>query len=207
MGFLKKFWREICLILLVCGLYGLFVLWTGCSEEDVYARSFIFIGMGADIVAFFLVLRSLWRKKWRKKAAESFGRLFERIRRFMTKIAERLSLGTKQNDVLRGRMTFTFDKIERDESELQKRAKPPKWKQLEDDRSRMRYLYRGMIKGRLKRGELIYSDETPSEIERKKEKTPAEQELFDMYIACRYDERKHIDEAQIQNLKRELEIK
>lgn len=207
MGFFKKFWREICLVLLVSGLYGLYIAFMNCSDEDVYLRSVIFIGMGADLVAFFLVLRDLWKKKWRKKASERFHKLFDRIRRFMTGIAEKLSLATKNDDILRGRMTFTFDKVEHDEAEQIKRARPPKWKQLEDDRSRMRYLYRGMIKGRLKRGELIYSDETPSEIERKNEKTPAEQELFDMYIACRYDERKHIDEAQIQNLKRELEIK
>jgi hypothetical protein len=75
----------------------------------------------------------------------------------------------------------------------------------------MRYLYRGVVSGKLKRGALIYSFDTPTDVEEKLtvrgDQTEAERELLQMYINLRYDERRDPDEEQIKRLKKELDVK
>ena len=207
MNFIKRFWREVCLCVLGLLLYQFLYLWTHFRPENIYLESLLFIGMAADIVGIFLMVRELWRKKWSKMLSDSFGKIFDRLRKLMAKLADKITIASKDDSVLRGKTTFSFDKIESISREKTVKTKPPKWRQLKEDREKMRYLYRGMITARLRRGELIYSDETPSEIEGRGKLTADERELFDMYVEARYDERKAVDGEKVKNLKEKLEIK
>ena len=208
MVFLKKYRFEALLLALILGLYGLFYLWINFRPDNYYLESFLFLGMAADLVGIFLTIRALWRKKWRKRVADRFRKVFERVRRLIAKVAEKIYDNSKDDDVLRrGKTTFIFDEREKRTVVSEKKARPPKWKQLQEDRARMRYLYRGMITALLKKGERIYSNETPSEIDEREERSPAEKELFQMYVDLRYDERKAVDAEKVKRLKEELEIK
>lgn len=208
MAKLKKYRFEACLVLLIGGIIGLFYLWINFRPQNYYLESLLFLGMIADFVGVFFTLRALWRTKWRKKVSDSFRKIFERVRKLIAKVAEKIYDNSKDDGVLRrGKTTYIFEEREKRTNVSEKRRRPPKWRQLEEDRERMRYLYRGMITSRIKKGERIYSNETPSEIEEREERSPAEKELFQMYVDIRYDERKSVDEEKVKWLKDELEIK
>ena len=209
MKIIKRFWREVLLAVDGMGFFGLMYLWTVARPDNMYLRAFMLIAIVIAVILAVWLLRSLWRAKWRASTAKAMQKIFGRIQRFFERFADRIGFGRKGKSVLSGKTTVIFDRkydeaISKDTSYVRK---PPKWKQLETDRDRMRYLYRKMIVGKIKKGAKIYSADTPSEAELKAEKTPAEKELFDMYISCRYDERKSPQASQVQELKRELEIK
>ena len=209
MKLLKKIWRELLLVADVIGFFALMYLWVIARPEDMYLRSLMFIAIIATAALGAWLIRLLWIAKWRASTAKAMQKVFGRIQSFFERFADRLGWGRKGKSILAGKTTVIFDrKFENGEAQATAYVtKPPKWKQLESDRDRMRYLYRKMIGGKIKRGVRIYSADTPSEVELKTEKTQAEQELFDIYISCRYDERKSPKASEIQELKRELEIK
>jgi hypothetical protein len=209
MKFIKKIWREALLLADVAAFLALMYLWSVSRPENMYLRAFMLIGIAATIVFAVLLLRSLWRAKWRAATAKAMQRVFGRIQKFFEKFADRLGWGRKGKSVLSGKTTVIFDR-RYDDAATENRSyttRPPKWKQLDNDRDRMRYLYRKMVSGKIKKGARIYSADTPSEAEQKIEKTPSEKQLFDLYISCRYDERKSPKASDVQELKRELEIK
>lgn len=69
-----------------------------------------------------------------------------------------------------------------------KRAKRPRWKDLKNNRERIRFIYRRYIEDRLKKGAKIENSETPDEIrnilENKEVNVPAV--LFSSYYIARY---------------------
>lgn len=209
MKLIKKFWREALLTLDGAGFFALMYFWTVSRPENMYLRALVLIAIAATLIFAVWLLRSLWRAKWRSATARAMQKVFGRIQRFFERFADRLVFSRKGKRVLSCKTTVIFDrKYERDVTSGEAHVmKPPKWKQLQSDRDRMRYLYRKMIGGKIKKGARIYSADTPSEIDKKTEKTPAEQELFDLYISCRYDERKSPQASDVQELKRELDIK
>ena len=208
MNFIKKIWRETLLCALLGGVIYLMYYWTVARPEDRFVQSYMLIAIVGGIVGIVLLIKSLWRDKWKKKATEGMQKFFSRFQKFFEKFADKLGFKRTKKRVLSGKTTVIFNKSDTGDRDSSKQAaKPPKWKQLQTDRARMRYLYRQMISGKIKRGERIHAFETPSEISSETQKSPAEEELFNMYIGNRYDERKHPSDEEIQRLKKELEIK
>ena len=208
MGLIKKIWREVLLILLL-GESGYLIYYWGVSRpENRTVQGLVLIAIAAGIVGSVFLIKSLWRDKWKSKTVEKMQKLFGKVQNFFEKFVDKLGIKRKKKSVLSGKTRIIYDRTSPMEKEQAKQsAKPPKWKQLQSDRARMRYLYRQMINEKIKRGELIYSTETPAEISQKKENSATEDELFSMYISYRYDERIAPPEKEVVDLKKSLEIK
>jgi len=86
-------------------------------------------------------------------------------------------------------------------------AKIPRWKQTEDDRARLRILYRYMITHKAKKGMTFRYGLTPLELKQRSEHTEEELLLFDLYIENRYDERSIPPTLKINSLKASFEKK
>ena len=169
------------------------------------------ITTAAALLSLYLSLRALWREKLRRPAAMGLQWVFSKLSDFSAfldsklfdKLRRLFSLPPKAEKVLRGKTTVNFDFSFLDKKD--KRAyRPPKWKNMEDGRSRMRFLYRRMITERLKRLEARPWN-TPCELKSKEENTEAQNELYDLYISARYDERKEIGFYAMEELKKRLD--
>lgn len=202
-------WRETLLLLNLSGLVTLVYYFTYARPDETYLQAFMIIGAVAFAALSMVLIRLLWKKKWKNATTERLQRVFGRLQRLIERISTKfgLSQSTKKS-VLSGKTRIIFEKgSERETVRSSAEAKQPKWGRLRDDRAKMRYLYRGMISEKIRRGESVYRFETPSELALRKENSASEQELFDMYISCRYDERIAADGERVAELKKELGIK
>ncbi|MBQ8408383.1 MAG: hypothetical protein IJY39_05905 [Clostridia bacterium] len=153
MKFIKNYWREILLFILAATAATLVYYWTVDRPTDTLTQSFMLIGIAVCIAGAVWLVRSLWRDKWRQAATRGMQRLFSKMQRFFERFAERLGFKRSNKSVLGGKTMVIFDRVTGREEEIAaKTAKPPKWKHLQSERERMRYLYRQMIAGKLKKG-------------------------------------------------------
>ena len=209
LNYFKENWRNLAFLTDTVAFVLQMYLFIEKRPENRMLQSVLLIVIIAEGVVSWLLFRSLWRRKWRARATARMQRLFAGLQKFIERIVDKTGLQRKKskNSILEGKTTIRFDKGGRDrEYERVRAEKQPKWKHLSDNRGRMRFLYRGMIISKIRKGAQIYSSETPSEIERNQEKTPREQQLFDMYIRCRYDERQFPDPTELQRIKEDLNI-
>ena len=203
----KESWREIALTTLVATLALQSYQFTMDRPENRFVQSAMILAIAANAVGVWWLTRELWRRKWRDATTVRMQKIFARLQGLLEKVSDKIGFKKSKNSILQGKTTIKFDKGYGERAETKSYSpKPPKWKHMADNRSRMRYLYRGMITKKIRGGSKIYSYNTPSEIERCQEKTACEQELFDMYIGMRYDERKSPDPTDIVRLKQELDI-
>ena len=208
MKLIKEYWREALLTVLLMGAVSLVYYWTVDRPDGVYEQSFMLLGVIGCLVGSFYLVKSLWRDKWRKVATRSLQRVFARLQRFFERFADRIGIKRVNKSVLGGKTTVILHRTEEREAVSAGRsAKPPKWKHLANERERMRYIYRQMISGKLKRGARIFACDTPCEIMEKQENTSSEEALLEIYVEHRYDERSQPDGEEIERLKKELEIK
>lgn len=206
-NYFKENWRELSLLTLTVSFVMQMYLFAEKRPEGSFLQSLALISIIAHAVLICLLFRVLWRGKWSRRAAERMQRVFARLQKFIEKFADKVGFKKSKNSVLAGKTTIKFNKSYGEHvSERQSVKRQPKWKQMADDRGRMRYLYRNMITGKIRNGATIYSFATPSEIDREQKNTPEEQELFDIYIRCRYDDRISPDREQIKKLKDDLNI-
>ena len=208
-SFFIEDWREIALLLSISGFVTLTYYFTYARPEETYLQALMIIGAVAVAALSIALIRMLWRKKWKNAAAEGLQRVFGRLQRLIEKISDKFGFSQRtKKSVLSGKTKIIFEKDRgRETIRPTYEAKPPKWGRLRDDRTKMRYLYRGMISERIRKGESVYRFETPSELSTRQKNSAAEQELFQMYISCRYDERVAADGERIAELKKELGIK
>lgn len=205
---MKKFfdlWREIACVFLLTLFVHLLSVWAKEPPETSVGRvSFVLLGF-SDMLAFYLLMRQLWRKKWSAAFAKVGEKLFKSVSRFLVRVFERISkklgIGVRgSKNLLVGKTQISFDeKIF--ERQREHRKKPPKWKQLENDRERLGYLYGNMVSHKIKNGYRIHAYDTPSEIKENNAEGDFENELFELYIDTRYDERAEIDDGKIEMLK------
>lgn len=143
----------------------------------------------------------VWRlsKKWRHRAAEKVRalsrRLMRRISERVMQLLERIQRlrGRDGSDLLGGRTRVEFDLYgDRDRRKKRRRVS---WKQLESERERLRWLYAGMVETKLKHGVVILPAETPCHIAARKETSPEQQELIELYNMYRYDTREEPPEG------------
>jgi hypothetical protein len=107
--------------------------------------------------------------------------------------------------VLEGKTKIIFESGAERESKREKaECKPPRWSKLRNNRDRVRYLYREMATEKIRRGERVYCFDTPSELLEKEEKGSVEERLIDLYVTCRYDERKDPEAKTVADIKRDI---
>ncbi len=208
-SFFVENWRENALLLSIAGFVTLTYYFTYARPDETYLQALMIIGAVAFAVLSIVLIRLLWKKKWKNATAERLQRVFGRLQRLIERVSTKFGFSQRtKKSVLSGKTRIIFEKgSERETLRSSAEEKTPKWGRLRDDRAKMRYLYRGMIIEKIRRGESVYRFETPSELSSRQKNSAAEQELFEMYISCRYDERSVADRERVAELKKELGIK
>ena len=180
--------------------------WVGNQPKDPW----VLFGLNACLllsgILFLVTLVRLWRLKWKQALKDGLRKLLTGLASLFIAIAEKWNESQNQADRLGGTTSVFFDLTLKEKAE-KKSQKPPKWKHLQTDRERVRFLYRAMMTERVKKGALVYSNETPIELKQKQENQPHEDELFNLYIACRYDERQQPPEEAVEQLKEQFHVK
>ena len=205
--FLKGQWRDLLLLTLTVSFVLQMYLFAEKRPENSLLQGLALISIIAHAVGMILLFRALWRRKWSRAMAMRMQKIFGRLQRVLEKFADKIGVKKSKNSILEGRTTVRFDKsiVERN-VEKPAAVRPPKWKQMKDERGRMRYLYRGMMTAKIRNGESVYCFETPDELSRTHGKTESERALFEMYIRCRYDDRAVPDGKDVVRLKDEFNI-
>lgn len=206
--FILNFWREICFYSCIVGFVTVAYYFTFERPENIFAVSFMILGMLAFAAGAYIFFRLLWKKKWRDSTVIRIQKVFDRIQRWVERVSTKLGLNNREKkSVLEGKTKIIFEKsVSRETKKHTNEVRPPKWSRLQSNRDRVRYLYRGMTTEKIRHGERIYCFDTPSELLAKQEKGSDEEKLIEVYVSCRYDERKEPDAKKVSELKRKLDI-
>lgn len=204
--FVKKHWESFTLFITVLFFVALLGYWMGHYKTLSYlVQGVLALVCLADV----LVIRKLYKrlkKKWKEALTKRAKKLFARASMLLMKLMEKfdgvLRLFRRNRTVMGGKTTYSFDF-----STPEKKKKPPKapkWKQMETNRQKLGYLYYHLITRRLKEGMPAKSADTPLELQRRRENAPPEEQLFDLYVSTRYDERAKLSESELDELKKTL---
>lgn len=159
----------------------------------------------ADGLVIWRLYRKL-KKKWSEALAERAKKLFARASMLLMKLLEKFDgvarLFRRNRTTMGGTTSYAFDFSTPEKKK--KAPKPPKWKQMETARQKLGYLYYHLITRRLKEGMPAKSADTPLELQRRRENLPPEEQLFDLYVSTRYDERAELSEEELDELKKTL---
>ncbi len=206
MKLISKYWREgVCVILV--SLFAQFAVWLVDKKADSSFERFILVALVfADFFALLFILRELWRKKWKKALVKATRALMVKTSRFVIRLLEKWNIGKgKSKGVLSASTVITFDGVSFEREN--KKARRRKWKHMQNTRERLGFLYKFMINERIKKGMRATSHDTPREISEMGENSAIEQELFELYINTRYDERIQPEEQTVQRIKNSLGVK
>ena len=203
---IKKYgWEILCLssllVILSIGFY-----WAGNQPTDPWVLFGLNAGLLLSAALLVISFIRLWKTKWKQALKEGIRKLLVGLATLFIVIAEKWNESQNPKDRLGGTTSVSFDFSHLEKSE-KKAQKPPKWKHLQTDRERVRFLYRAMMTERIKKGKLVYSNETPVELKQKQENEAHEEELFELYISCRYDERLEPSPQNVEALKEQFHIK
>ena len=195
----------ISLVLFGCATATLAV-WNKVKPSNHYIQLAFAIVLLLFVIPLYLVMRSNWRQRYRKPFIIGLRKAIVGASRFLIKIAGRFSFFHRGN-VISGRTTvhYDFSVFRKDERRRRKTLdRQPRWKDMENSRERLGFLYYRVITDRIKHGEVITSHETPLEISKRPTENEAMDELFRMYNEVRYDERNKPDEETVCNLREKL---
>jgi len=202
MSAFQKYRYECLAGMLTVVLFIAAFYFTATNADAQAVRSALLVFVIADGIGLYFTLCKLWRTKWKKafitSVQKAIAKLIKRIAPFLEKFSK-----DKKTTVLKGKTTISFDfsLFEQDKS---KSKKITKWKNLRNDRERLGHLYKSMIEFNIKHGLLVYSSDTPSEIEGKKENENFETQIFDLYIKNRYKAVVETDSEMLNILRKEL---
>jgi len=195
---IRDFRNEILLVLL-CSL--LLVIWLINLPMKI-ERPLRVLCTVADGLGIIFVLRKLYREKWRKLIVQGMQKVFSAVAKGFLRWIESWNLSQKKN-IITGETKIQFLKKEKD-AVSKKGKKNLRWKHLQSEREKLRYLYRQIVSSRIKHGARIYASHTPKEIEHLTENTDVESKVFDSYILYRYDERKEPLEEDVLWMKQQM---
>ncbi len=204
--FFIRFRLEIISFLLFCGATATLAVWTNVKPSNHYAQLGFAILLASFVLPLYFVMRKNWRDRYRAPFIIGLRKAIIGASRFLIKIAGRFSFFHRGN-VISGRTTvhYDFSAFRKDTRRARKKAeKPPRWKDMENPRQKLGFLYYRVITDRIKHGETVTSHETPLELSERFNENETENELFKMYISTRYDERKELDENEVLELRDRL---
>lgn len=213
MKILRELWREFSCIFLSSAFVCFLFLWFTAPPQSKVGLFWFFVASALDLLFLWLLLRQLWRKKWKRALTQIERALFAKATKFVMRLleyfSEKRSLGSPQKrTLLSGTTSVTFDRdFFAPQTKNKNKNKSVKWKQLKTDRERLRFLYRHMIKARMKSGMRVHANDTPLELQNRQSNRAGEEELFRLYIDVRYDDRTNPSPQAIQKLKQDFEIR
>lgn len=195
----------IALLLFGCATATLAV-WSSVKPQNHYAQLGFAIVLLLFVVPFYIVLRKSWREKYRAPVIIGLRKAIVGASRLLIKIVGRFGIFHRGN-VISGRTTVHYDlsAFRKDTRRRRKTIeKPLRWKDMESPREKLGFLYYKRMTEHIKHGEIITSHETPLELSERFNENEAENELFDMYISVRYDERIEPNESEVNELREKL---
>ena len=204
-----EYWREIgCLFAGTLFAYFL-LLWSNRPPKTNNERFLLSAGAVVSFLVLLVLLRQLWRRKWKYAFAQATQQLWARAATLFSGVFEHFAKkwnlgGAGKQTTLFGKTTVHFD-FGTAEKAVKKAAKLPKWKQLQNDRERLGFLYRRMITEKIKAGTRVYASDTPSEVRVRSVNSEPENALFDCYTHIRYDERAVPSAQKILSMKNSLD--
>lgn len=203
MKYLREYWREAVCVLLFSGLGGCISLLINGGKAVKIIAAVLAV---ADAVALVLMVRVLWRTKWKKALVSGLQRAFEVLSRFFIKVSDAVMrrLGMYRKNTLYGNAKITYYTGSASGTKKAVR-KTVKWKQLDSARERLGFLYRYMIGKRISEGARARASDTPCELKQSISNSVEQDELFELYIGARYDERYEVTDAQVDSLKTRLD--
>ncbi len=196
-------WSKVWNYRLEAALGALIALLIGCRFSDWLSGPLRHIRDPLTLVFVVLivvVLHRLYRKKWRKWVVAGVQKLFASGTRRLLRFMERWSSALKKKTVIHGGTQVIFHQAN-GSAKAKTHKRHPRWKHLQSERARMRYLYRHMITERIRHGAHIRPTDTPAEIEHAGENSEADRVVFELYNRYRYDERKEIDKSMVESIK------
>lgn len=195
---------EISAFLLTVGFFTMLIYSANKPPETSLSRSILIVAQIVDVVLLFWVFRKLWRTKWKRQLTTAAQKILSKIaKKLMEFLEKRAMLRGRGGKILSGKTIVSFN-FSQTESQLYKKVKSPKWKNLKNDKERLGYLYRNLVELKIKHGLLVYSSDTPREVKNKKDNEVFENEIFDLYIENRYKKDIETDTVILNDLKNEL---
>lgn len=192
----NKYKYELLLLILFISFLFLITL----SSSDPLVDLIFKLALIGDVVAFFYTLLALWRNKWRSAVAKVAQKAFVKVASAFMRVLEAVGAKRKNRNILSGETQVTFS-VERAEKQKRSAGRSRKWKHMESERDKMRYLYRYRASDRIKRGDRIYASDTPSELREREDVTERDEALLSLYVTYRYDDRREPSKREITELK------
>ncbi len=198
-AFLLTYWGTA--ILALCTADAAIFYW----YAGIYMRHRILFPVFLALACVFAVISYklfsyIWRSKWRERVSAIARKMYAKYGAKLFAALEKWGFGS--NSELGGRSSVVFN-FGREKNENRKK-RPPKWKNLRNEKQRLGYLYRAVVTKRIKNGERILASETPAVIRNRIDADGAEGEVMNMYCDMRYSTRIP-DGEDIDRLKREIE--
>ena len=207
MKIIRRFWQEI-LLCLLAALFPPFIFKLEKATTRLASNVYVLF-IVLDIFLILIILHRLWKQKWKKALIKSAQNVFTKVAKFLMKVFEKFFdfwqvKFKNDSNILSGKTSVSFE-LTPHENFKRSSKKKYKWKQMKSDRERLGHLYRHMISSQIKCGKSAYSFDTPAEIKARNSSVNIENELFDIYISTRYDERVALNTEQIFDLKNRYE--
>ena len=188
-------------ILALCASDAVIFYWYAGVYMRDRIRFPIFLALACVFaVASYKLFIFLWRNKWRDRVSAAARKLYAKYGVRLFRALEKWGFGSGSE--LGGKSSIVFN-FGREKAESRKK-RPPKWKNLRNEKQRLGYLYRAIITKHIKNGERILASETPAVIRDRINAEGAEGEVMDMYCDMRYSTLSP-DGEDIDRLKREIE--
>ena len=200
-----NFRYELLAFFSLIGFLASIMYWLDNAPKENNIRTFLSAVLVLDGVLLWYSLRKLWRTKWKRKFVASIQVIFNKISKVFSLFLEKwIAFRGGNKNILSGKTVISFD-FSHSNVLTSKPKKRLKWKQLQTDRERLRFLYSRMIRNKMDSGVKIKASDTPLEVQSFCEANDLEDELFELYITCRYDERKEIAPQKVKFFKDNLD--
>lgn len=193
--------KRLSLVLLCLCLSLLFLYFSVALDPKFkYVRQgFAFLGYASCILTLYnvgkLFTREIRQELYRRISKALFG-VAEKIKAIVDKVKSKL--GIKSAKLHRPRDEVRI--IINDDRDLRKKKNTltkKRFSQLEDDLQRIRYMYAKLLLWKQKKGENVYTYQTPEELKGKLANGETEEELFDIYTPVRYAETPQITPEEV----------
>lgn len=209
---MKKLWEyaERFAYLIPCFYFVVFFVFLQIlldNQDDLFIKSLMFMLMTVDALLFFRALKRYVRRRYRDfydRVANRVSAFSRYMKSFTKKVATKL--GLRRNLVYikgKDKIEFAFGEIRRTKAQEEKKRKTvfPKWKDLKDNRERVRFIYVVFLKKCIKRGFRLDKAMTPADIAEKVAETPDQRYIFECYNGVRYsDERTQVPDGVVKEL-------
>ncbi len=205
LDFIRKYREEFISAQLLCVIIILELFRGNVNSNNVLLHWLTAFFSLCVLAAFIWSLKQLWLK-YKRKIKELIRLGYMKLARQLILLLEKIGARRIRGNILSGWTTVSFDflNMRAGKKPVRKRVK---WRQLEDDMQRLRYLYGRMIEGKIDEGRDIRAAETPDEIARKNTANETEGELFSCYSKHRYYEKAPVDGINLARIKEILGIK